>query len=224
MKRIRGQLAVTVVAVILGFLVVLQLKSQSASPGLAGRSAQELTVIVANLSEQNDRLRDEVRGLEAQASGLTANQNRGVTSLEQLHADLARIEAWAGLLEVTGEGVRVTIDGNLPGDGVAQVLNELRNAGAEAIAVNGVRVVPGVVVSGPAGQLVLEGQALSAPVQVDAIGVQANLTGSLTRAGGPIAQLAARFPDATVEVTPLDRLDIPATTRNLVPANGKPRI
>jgi len=50
------------------------------------------------------------------------------------------------------------------------------------------------------------------------------LTGSLTRSGGIIAQLAATHPDVVVEVTPADAISIPATQRNLVPTAGRPRL
>ena len=46
-----------------------------------------------------------------------------------------------------------------------------------------------------------------------AIGAPDKLTGSLTRSGGVIAQLAATQPDVVVTVTPVDRLELPATTR-----------
>ncbi|MFL5757321.1 MAG: DUF881 domain-containing protein [Chloroflexota bacterium] len=223
-RKIPNQVALTAVAVVLGFLVVVQIRSQSASPGLAGLSAQELTVVVANLSEQNDRLRVEVQGLERQSGDLASDRDRGDVSLSDLRLDLARIRAWAGLAPVSGQGVRVEISGPLPAEGVADILNELRNAGAEAVAVNGVRVVPGVVVSGAAGQLAIGGQALVGPVVIEAIGQSETLTGSLSRAGGPVAQLGARFPDATVEVTPADHLLLGATNRTLVPAHGRPRI
>ena len=53
--------------------MVVQLKTQqSATPGLEGRSSQELTVLIANLSTRNNQLRDEVTTLERQAAALVA--------------------------------------------------------------------------------------------------------------------------------------------------------
>ena len=98
--------------------------------------------------------------------------------------------------------------------------NELRNAGAEAIAVEDVRIVPGAVVAGAGGSLTLGERPLGNPVHIRAIGTPSILTGSLTRVGGPIAQLGARFPEVLVEVEALDSIDLPATDRDLVPTNG----
>jgi len=50
------------------------------------------------------------------------------------------------------------------------------------------------------------------------------ITGTLTRAGGVIAQLATTYPDAQVTVTPLNRVDLPPTSRNLIPAHGQVRL
>ena len=50
------------------------------------------------------------------------------------------------------------------------------------------------------------------------------LTGSLTRSGGIVAQVAATSPEVTLTVTPVDRLELPATERNLVPEHGSPRL
>ena len=51
---------------------------------------------------------------------------------------------------MTGAGVRVTVAGPLPGDALEQLLNELRNAGAEAIAIGDDRgSCPGDVADGP---------------------------------------------------------------------------
>jgi len=70
----------------------------------------------------------------------------------------------------------------------------------------------------------VENTALGDPFEISAIGNPATLTGSLTRAGGIVAQLAATFPDATLTVVPIDTLQLPATTRNLDPKYGQPRL
>ena len=56
-----------------------------------------------------------------------------VTRGYELGRDLQRLRAWAGLDAVTGPGIRVTIVGGLDGSAVMELINELRNAGAEAI-------------------------------------------------------------------------------------------
>ncbi len=224
MHRRSSQLTIAAVAVILGILVVVQLRSEAGNSGLGQLSAQDLTVLVANLNARNDQLRQESSSLESELATLTANQSRGDASVDEITADLQRVRAYAGLEPVTGPGVMITVNGPIDGAGVEELFNELRNAGAEAIDIDHIRVVAGDVVTGAAGAARIGDVALSDGFDIDAIGAPDKLTGSLTRSGGVIAQLAATQPDVTVTVTPVDRLELPATTRSLVPAHGRPRL
>jgi uncharacterized protein YlxW (UPF0749 family) len=222
--RTRSQLAVAAVALALGLLVVVQLRAQAGSAGLAQLSSQDLTVLVANLNARNDQLRREVSVLEDELAALTQNRLRGDESIDELRADLRRVRAYTGLDSVGGPGVTISITGPIDGSGVEELINELRNAGAEAIGVGATRIVTGVVASGARGSATLAGVPLGPSFELAAIGAPDKLTGSLTRSGGVIAQLAATEPEVTVTVTPVDRIELPATTRDLVPDHGQPRL
>jgi uncharacterized protein YlxW (UPF0749 family) len=220
----RGRWAMTVVAGLLGVLIVAQLRSQAANPGLSALTAQELTLVIANVNTRNEQLRSEVGSLERQAAALAAAHTRGDSALDQLRADLTVLEAWAGLIAVSGPGVSIRVSGEIGGEGIEDLLNELRNAGAEAISVGGVRAVPGTVVFGDPGGLSVENTPLLDGFEIGAIGSPQILTGTLTRAGGVIAQLGATYPEAMISVTPLDVVAIPATERDLVPGHGRPSL
>ena len=224
MYQRRNQLTIAAVAFVLGLLVVIQLRTQASGTAFAGLSSQELTVLVANLNDRNDELRGEIATLDRELATLTANKQRGEVSVDELRADLRRVRLYAGIDPATGPGVVITIRGPIDGSGVEDLVNELRNAGAEAIAVDTVRLVPGVVTVGASGAVTVDGVLLADPFELSAIGAPDKLTGSLTRSGGIIAQLAATQPDVLVEVTPLDRVDVPATDRQLVPSYGHPRL
>ena len=223
MRRRSSRLALTLVMLVLGFLAVAQLNSQNVQ-GLATLSVTELTELVANVTTRNNQLRQEIETLQRQREALASAVERGDTSAVQIQADLNRIRAWAGATAVRGTGVRVTIAGAVPGDAIELLLNELRNAGAEAIAVGEIRVVPGVVATGPEQAATIAGVPLGDSVDVLAVGQPQTLAGSLSRAGGPIAQLGARYPDAQVVVTALDEVLVPATERDLAPILGRPRL
>jgi len=222
--RTRSQFAVAAVALALGLLVVVQLRAQAGSAGLAQLSSQDLTVLVANLNARNDQLRREVSVLEDELAALNQNRLRGDESIDELRADLRRVRAYTGLDPVGGPGVTISITGPIDGSGVEELINELRNAGAEAIGVGTIRIVTGVVASGARGSATLAGVPLGPNFELAAIGAPDKLTGSLTRSGGVIAQLAATEPEVTVTVTPVDRIELPATTRDLVPNHGQPRL
>jgi uncharacterized protein YlxW (UPF0749 family) len=224
MHRRRNQLTIAAVAFVLGLLVVVQLRAQAGGEAFAGLSSQELTVLVANLNARNDQLRREVATLERDLGALVQNEQRGDASIDELRADLRRVRLYAGLEPAVGQGVLLTVRGPIDGAGVESLVNELRNAGAEALAIGETRLVPGVVVTGAAADVTVDDLALDDPFVIHAIGAPDKLTGSLTRSGGIIAQLAATQPDVLVEVLPVDAVRVPATERELVPSNGRPRL
>jgi uncharacterized protein YlxW (UPF0749 family) len=224
MHRRGNQLTIAAVAFVLGLLVVFQLRAQAGGAAFAGLSSQDLTVLVANLNARNDQLRREVANLELELSTLNLNADRGEASIDELRADLRRVRLYAGLEAASGQGVIVLARGPIDRSGVEDLVNELRNAGAEAIAIEGVRLVPGVTVAGLPGALSVDGVPATDPLEILAIGPPDKLTGSLTRSGGIIGQLAATQPDVLVEVTPVDVVEVPATDRDLVPTSGRPRL
>ncbi len=225
MTDLKSQLTIAAVACLLGLLIVVQLRGQAGGSGLATKSPQDLTVLVANLNTENDRLRTEVSTLQGQRDELRANRATGATSVGQLESDLGRIRAWSGLDPIAGKGVAILVSGEIDALAVDDLLNELRNAGAEAIAIEDIRLISKTTVSGVPGSLDLDGFLVRDPFTIRAIGKPETLVGSLTRVGGIVAQLAATNPGATVEVQPVDQLmTLPATRRNLVPDHGHPRL
>lgn len=219
----RSQVLVAAVAFLLGLLVVGQIRAQAGNKTLEGLSSQDLTFLVASLNTRNEELRREIATLDRQLATLEVGGSRGASSVNEIQADLDRIRAWSGLDRVGGDGIAITINGPIGPRAIEDLINELRNAGAEAIAIEDVRVVPGTVIGGLPGSISVDDTALGDPLTIRAIGPPETLMGSLTRAGGIVAQLAATDPDAVIDVEAADRMTLPATTRNLVPTHGRPR-
>ena len=225
MQDRRSQLSLAAVAAILGVLIVAQLKGQTGGSELQSKTAQELTGIVANQNTDNDKLRAEVSSLQTQLSELQADRANGATSVDQLQAELGRIRAWSGLDAIAGPGVTIIVNGEIDSASVDDLVNELRNAGAEAIAIDDVRVIARTSVSGVPGSLDVDGFLLRDPFTIRAIGKPEVLVGSLTRVGGIIAQLSATNPAVTVDVQPSDDpMTLPASKRDLVPEHGHRRL
>ena len=223
-NRVSSRLAVSGVAALLGILAVGQLRGQAGVPGLSAMSSTELTQLIANLTTGNELLRHEIAELTRQESSLTESRERGETTVGELSVDLARIRAWAGMTAVAGQGIAVTVRGRIGGDGIEELLNELRNAGAEAVAVDGVRVVAGTVVAGAPGALSVENAPLGDAFEIRAIGSPQILTGTLTRTGGVISLIGATYPEARLSVVPVEAMTLPATLRELGPTDAEPRL
>ncbi len=225
MKQPRALIVVTTVAFVLGILLVMQLRAQNSAGGLEQLSAADLTVLIANLNDRNGLLRAQVGELEADLRGLEASGASGEGNVDRLRSDLTRLRLWAGLEAIEGRGIIVGVSGPITADAVNDLLDELRLAGAEAIAIEDIRVVAGTTVSGQPAGLIVEDRSLESAFEITAIGSPPALQSILDRAGGIVGRIAVGQPDVFVEVTPSETpLQLPATHRDLIPDGATPRI
>ncbi len=102
-----------------------------------------------------------------------------------------------GLTEVTGEGVIITLtDSKLDATtaldpsslvvhdmDVYYIVNELKNAGAEAISVNGQRIITTSAIECGGNIITINGEKIGSPFEIKAIGLPENLA-NLNRTGG----------------------------------------
>lgn len=214
----------TVLALALGFLVVVQLRSQASAGGLENLSATDLTTLIANLNTQNQQLASEKATLQGRLADLGAagtQHNRLVASIQD---ELSRVRRWAGLEPVTGRGVQITVNGPIGATALNDLLDELRAAGAEALGIEDIRVTQSDVAADLPDGLGVEDITLGTRVTILAVGNPPVLTASLTRPGGIIGQIQASQPDISIAVEPLDSITLPATRHPLGPGVGQPRL
>ena len=143
MKSNAGVIAVTVIALFLGVLAVTQIQAQEVySRSLQLETPASLTTLIANLSERNNAIREESLDLRRRADTARDAIANGRGSLVEGERQLGQLKVFAGMSAVTGGGITVRIEGTFDERALSDLVNELRNAGAEAIAVNSVRVGP----------------------------------------------------------------------------------
>ena len=209
MKSRSAQLSLTIVCFILGLLLVAQFRTQwmTGNSLLSASSADQL-VIISSLVENNARLREEMETLEEQLSEY--QQAAGRAMLEALVEELNKVRIINGLVEVSGAGVEVSLDGPIGVLDVQDLLNELRNAGAEALAINGERLtLYSVIVSTEDGAITVNGVKLSRPYVLQAIGDPETMETALLRSGGLVATLERNYEDLAVSVIKRERMVLP---------------
>lgn len=224
MRTQGAQLAVAALALVLGFLAVVQFRAQATAGGLENLSAADLTTLIANLNTRNQQLAAEESDLRARLAELRAAGTQHERVAESLRDELSRVRRWAALDPVVGRGIRIAVSGPIGANGVNDLLNELHSAGAEAIAIESVRLTQADVVADLPGGLGVENLALSGSFTVWAVGNPAVLTASLTRIGGIIGQIQASQPEVTIEVEPQLAIELAATQRSAEPGAGRPRL
>jgi uncharacterized protein YlxW (UPF0749 family) len=200
----------------------MQFRSQRLAHQNVPTSATDQAVYISQLSESNADLRRQVDELSAELARYgQGGGGGGSADVEALEENLRALRIANGDAPVAGPGVSVLVEGEANLVELQDLVNELRNASAEAVAVNGVRVVArSAIVGAENGRIAIDRQALSPPYTLEAIGDPDTLVGALERKGGLIALLEAGDESLNIEVT-RHPADDPESWLHL-PAAGQP--
>jgi uncharacterized protein YlxW (UPF0749 family) len=209
----RAQVTVAVLLALVGFAGVTQVRTNRVDDTYAGMRQQDLIDVLNGLADTTQRAQAEIQRLEGTRDDLQSDTNARQAALEQAQDDADTLGILAGVVPVTGPGVRITIKevGGSVGIGpFIDMVQALRTAGAEAMEINGtVRVVAQTAFEDGTGGILVDGRLLSAPYEVDVIGEPRALSAALRFPDGPEDQFAR---DDVAELTfkELQSLDIEA--------------
>ncbi|HET6380145.1 MAG TPA: DUF881 domain-containing protein [candidate division Zixibacteria bacterium] len=221
MRSTAAQVSLFAVALLIGVLLVGQLRSQARPVEISSLSAQELTELIETLGARNRELRSGLADLRETIRDYQVAGSQGQSALDVTREDLRRITAFAGLAPVQGQGIVLEVSGDLDAIALNDLLHELRNAGAEGIAVDGVRITHRSVATQGPRSLVIDGHEIGDRFRLEAIGSPEGLLATLERPGGIIAQLE-QFIDATIVASQSTDITLPATETSLAPTIAQP--
>ncbi len=180
-----GQIAVGLAALLLGLMVVVQIRLQKVVP--PPTATNQLLTLLKQADNKRSQLSQEVAHLNMQLDK-RLSQQASAAKLKQL---LTQDEILAGTVPVTGPGVVVKwSNGNAPAAyqltdiDLLLLVNELRAAGAEAISINGQRITAQTEIRSAAGYILINDSQSNAPFTIQAIGTPGTLAGALTLSGG----------------------------------------
>lgn len=206
-----GGAAVAAVALLLGVLVVSQFRSRDVySRSLEQETPESLTTLIADLNDRNRQLREEIFDLQLRVDRAQSQVSGGQGTLEESQRQLEQLEVFSAQSRVTGPGISIRVDGPFDDHALSDLVNELRNAGAEAIAVNDARVGPrSWFAAGANGDLVVDGTGVRGPWTVRSIGASDVLYVAMTRTGGIVGQFQLIYQRTRFTVTRENALDLP---------------
>jgi uncharacterized protein YlxW (UPF0749 family) len=211
-----GKVLVALVAALVGFVLVSQFRGQRTfSRQLQAESETDLARILSSLNGEADSLRDEVASLRLQLQDVQSSSRRDDAAAQSAQHQLADLQVLSGTVPVHGPGVAVTVDDpdrSLRYDALIDLVQELRDAGAEALAVNGLRVGAASALYPQGGAITLDGATLRAPYRVVAIGEPTTLETGLAIRGGAVETLMAAK-GVHVKVDRQPDLTLPALAR-----------
>jgi uncharacterized protein YlxW (UPF0749 family) len=212
-------LLIALACIILGIVFSVHLRAaRSVQQNESIRKTQELTVQVEQMKKERDVLQAQLTRMRGQLENMLTIGPHASPGKE----DIEPAMIFAGVTELTGSGVKVTLqDGSAvqkPGDNpnfylvhdedILKVVNELKAAGAEAVAVNDQRLtaITGISCSGPS--IRVNKKALVPPLVITAIGSPETLEGALKMRGGVVEFL--QFCGIQVSIKKLENIAVPA--------------
>ena len=212
MRTNAGGIAASIVALFLGVLVVTQIKAQDVyTRSLQLETPSSLTTLIANLAERNNGLREEIFDLRLRTESARQDASNGTGSLTEARRQLAQLEVFAARTAVKGQGISVKVDGAFDDKALSDLVNELRNAGAEAVSMNGVRVGPrswfGVAND---KALTVDAAPIKGPWTLIAIGAPEVMYVAMTRTGGIIGQFELIYRSTRFSVDRESALSLPS--------------
>lgn len=230
-NRSSWEIWVSLVCLMLGIMISLAWISPATRSTRLGSLDPDQSARVASMSnvpadvpeKSNSKLEDEIARLRNDTTRLQnalADRSKEAAALNQ---SLQENKVFAGLTEVEGPGVTVTLrDSQKPPPAtvsptdviihdvdVLKVVNELWAAGAEAIAVNNHRVSVGTSFRCVGPVILVDGTRIASPVVIRAIGDPDTLLGALNLPGGALTEIRSLDP-AMIQLERVKKHILPA--------------
>ena len=218
----RAQLLAALLSAVVGFALVVQV-TQNQSDDLASLRQSDLVRLLDEVSQRSDALATEKANLEAQITDLQNGSDSDAAALKAATLAARTQGILSGRLPATGPGIRLDVVGDtseVTAANLVNVLEELRNAGAEAISLNDRRIVVSTSFTDGADGVEMDGEALEAPYVWEVIGEPTTLQPALEIPGGALAVL--RNAGAQAVVTTFDEVTVDAVVDPQAPRYATP--
>jgi uncharacterized protein YlxW (UPF0749 family) len=208
-----------------GFLAVTQIRNElliREQLRMPSQRLEELGFMLREMERNRAALEQQILQLRSQLQAYEQGAAQGRDQLEVLGRQLERLRALAGQTHVAGPGLIVELDDSplplRPGDDpntvilhytdLQGVLNDLFAGGAEAVAVNGERIVSLTGVNCVGTTIICNAKRLAPPYRIMAVGPPDEMAAYLERPDGVVQSLRAfSFP---VKITKAVRVGVPA--------------
>jgi uncharacterized protein YlxW (UPF0749 family) len=211
-----------IICILTGFLLAFQFTTQNknASFNAVSQRNNNLITIIHDLEKEIANQEDQIEAMRAQLNDLQSTHNKG--KLQDLQTTLAKAKVEAGLTPVVGKGIIITIDDNQEGmkanpnddpnkyivhdEHLLNLVNELRIGSAEAIAINGHRLITTSEIRCVGNLINVDMSRVAPPYEIRAIGSPKLMIESISM--GKLAELENDNYPITIEES--EHLVIPA--------------
>ena len=203
MSKKKVALIVGIMCVILTAAIVIQYKTVSNASKITGTSVNsELKTEVLKWKEKYEQLYVELGKSEERLEKIREIASDNNKDSSDLQNELKKLNALIGTTDVQGKGIVITIADNnkvtnenigllddissylIHDRDLLRLVNELKNAGAEAISINDERIINTTSITCDGNVVLINGKKMSSPFVIKAIGSQETILGAIERPGG----------------------------------------
>jgi uncharacterized protein YlxW (UPF0749 family) len=161
--------------------------SNTQQDALSAARTSDLVRILDDLAVQRERLAAEETRLQATIADLESSADQAQAARAVTKERLQNLRILAGVVPVTGPGVTLTIvdpDQTMEAVDILDAVQELKDAGAEAISVDGQRVIATTAIVDTPDGVKVGDTVIKTPIEMKAIGDPATLSAGLSFPGG----------------------------------------
>lgn len=198
-KEISVILGIVCMILVFGIFVQIKTISNTNSTAIQSLTEDSLRDEVLATKEGYDKVYKTVLDEEENLEKIRKNVSENNDNSKTTEAELKKINNILGLTQLSGQGIVITLDDNKTAtvetigvtDDISsylvhdvdllKVVNELWNAGAEAVSINDQRIVATTSIICIGNVVSVNGEKVGAPFKINAIGDPEALYGSLTR-------------------------------------------
>ncbi|MDO4744408.1 MAG: DUF881 domain-containing protein [Clostridia bacterium] len=217
-KKQKFQISMSIVILILVFAVTWQIKGVRKNKAVESQISNRVEVLQQDYKaelDKNEKLLQQIIELQSDLTKYREQVTESGGAAKILKEELNRAETIAGLTDVTGSGIIVTIKdgssqnvGNIVYDNgygivhdtyLLTILNELRAAGAEALSLNDERILATSEIRCAGPTVSINNTKQAAPFEIKVIGNPDTLENALRMPGGAIDEAGFYGIDVTIK-------------------------
>jgi uncharacterized protein YlxW (UPF0749 family) len=193
-----------VLLALLGYTLVVQLRSNNDDQGLATARQEDLVSILSDLESRDSRLQSEIASLQDSQRQLTSGVSSRQAALAEAEKRADELGLLAGTLPGRGPGLKIVID-KVKASAILNAVEELRGAGGEVMELAGadgtaVRIVASsYFVDAEGGGIDTDGSRLTGPWTLWVIGSPQTMQTALQIPGGVVASVNSAGGSVTME-------------------------
>lgn len=222
----RPTVSQVVVAILIGglaFAITVQIRDAD-TDDYSNVRGEDLVELLKGLDAANERIGIQIDELTETRNGLLNRTKLSERAEQQAKVRAEQLAILAGTSGATGPGVEIVItdpNKDIDASALLDAIEQLRDSGAEAIAINGVaRVIAQTYFLDDDDGIRVGGREVKRPYVIEAIGDASTLAGAVRFPGGLIDDTSSRGGTATV--TEKDKVTITALADIKTPEYARP--